>query len=169
MVRELGEEHLVEWLQETQWLAWVGGALVLGLIEVASLDLVFIMLSTGALAAALAAFVGATFPVQVIVFVLTSAVLLLGARPLALRRLKPAGAEQRTGAAAHVGRAAEVLAPVDGRTGLVKLAGETWSARSADPSHTFTAGETVVIVRIDGATALVASPTQQTPDLEERP
>lgn len=158
----------MEWLQETQWLAWVGGALVLGLIEVASLDLVFIMLSTGALAAAVSAFLGATFPVQVMVFVLSSALLLLVARPLALRKLKPAGAEQRTGTDAHVGRAAVVLEPVDGRTGLVKLAGETWSARSADPAHTFNAGQTVAIVRIDGATALVAGPTQLGPDPEEK-
>ncbi len=145
----------MEWLRETQWLAWVGGALVLGLIEVASLDLVFIMLSAGALSAALAAFLGASFPVQVIVFVITSAVLLLVARPVALRRLKPAGAEQRTGSAAHVGRTADVLEAVDARSGLVKLTGETWSARSADPARSFATGETVRVVRIDGATAVV--------------
>lgn len=165
----------MEWLRETQWLGWVGGALVLGLIEVASLDLVFIMLSTGALAAALAAFLGATFPVQVIVFVVTSAVLLLVARPLALRKLKPAGAEQRTGTAAQVGRTAEVLDTVSARAGLVKLSGEQWTARSADPARTFEIGETVVVVRIDGATALVDTPAvpehapQPSPQPEEKP
>ncbi len=145
----------MEWLQETQWLAWVGGALVLGLIEVASLDLVFIMLSGAALAAALAAFLGASFPVQVVVFVITAAVLLLVARPVALRRLKPPGADHRTGSAAQVGRTAEVIEPVDARSGLVKLTGETWSARSVDPSRSFAAGATVRVVRIDGATAVV--------------
>jgi membrane protein implicated in regulation of membrane protease activity len=148
----------VEWLRETQWLAWAGGALVLGLIEVASLDLVFIMLSVGALSAALAAFLGAGFALQVIVFVLTSAVLLLLARPLALRKLKPAGAEQRTGTAAQVGRTAEVLEPVGPRGGLVKLTGETWSARTHDVDRTFAVGDTVVVVRIDGATAVVDAP-----------
>lgn len=148
----------MEWLRETQWLAWVGGALVLGLIEVASLDLVFMMLSAGALAAALAAFLGASFPVQVLVFVVASGLLLLVARPVALRRLKPAGAEQRTGTAAQVGRTAEVLEPVDARSGLVKLTGETWTARSADAARTFAAGETVRVVRIDGATAVVDAP-----------
>jgi len=166
----------VEWLRETQWLAWVGGALVLGLIEVASLDLVFIMISAGALAAALAAFLGAGFPVQVLTFVVTSAVLLLVARPVALRRLKPAGAEQRTGTAAHVGRAAEVLQPVDGRSGLVKLSGESWSARSADPARTFAVGETVSVLRIEGATAVVDAavvdppqPSHPSPEREEKP
>lgn len=148
----------MEWLRETQWLAWVGGALVLGLIEVASLDLVFMMLSAGALAAALAAFLGASFPVQVLVFVVASGLLLLVARPVALRRLKPAGAEQRTGTAAQVGRTAEVLEPVDARSGLVKLTGETWTARSADAARAFAPGETVRVVRIDGATAVVDAP-----------
>lgn len=161
----------MDWLRETQWLAWVGGALVLGLIEVASLDLVFVMLSAGAIAAALAALLGAGFVVQVLTFVVTSAVLLLVARPLALRKLKPAGASQRTGTAALVGRDAEVLEPVDARSGLVKLTGETWSARSADPERVFEPGRTVTVVRIDGATALVTdTPEPQThPGTEEKP
>ncbi len=143
-------------MEDTLWLAWVGGALVLGLVEVASLDLVFIMLSGGALAAAAAAgFLGVGFPVQVIVFVVASAVLLLVARPLALRKLKPQGPEERTGTAAQVGRRAEVLETVSAKTGLVKLTGEHWTARSLDPTRTFDIGETVTVVRIDGATALV--------------
>ncbi len=160
----------MEWLRETQWLAWVGGALVLGLVEVASLDLVFIMLSAGALSAALAAYLGAGFALQVIVFVLTSALLLLVARPLALRKLRPASAEQRTGTAAQVGRTAEVLEPVGARAGLVKLTGETWSARTHDAARTFGVGDTVVVVRIDGATAVVDAPQPPpgaTPDHEE--
>lgn len=168
----------MEW-NDTLWLAWVGGALVLGLIEVASLDLVFVMLSGGALAAAAAAGLGVAFPGQVFVFVLTSALLLLVARPLALRKLKPQGPEQRTGTSAHVGRRAEVVETVSAKAGLVKLAGEHWTARSADPARTFEIGESVTVVRIEGATALVdATPPgepapqpapQTTPQPEEKP
>jgi membrane protein implicated in regulation of membrane protease activity len=107
----------------------------------------------------------------VVTFVLASAALLLLARPLALRKLKPAGAEQRTGTDALVGRAAEVLQPVDRRSGLVKLTGESWSARSADPARTFSAGEVVTVVRIDGATAVVDDPDlpHPSPEPEEKP
>jgi len=156
---------------DTLWLAWVGGALVLGLVEVASLDLVFIMLSGGALAAAAAAgFLDADFPQQVIVFVVASALLLLIARPLALRKLKPQGPEERTGTSAHVGRAAEVVETVSAKTGLVKLTGEHWTARSADPARTFEIGESVTVVRIEGATALVdGSPPDQAPQPAPQP
>ncbi len=160
----------MEWLREAQWLGWIGAALVLGLVEVASLDLVFAMLTVGALAAALTAFLGGTFPIQVIVFVITSALLLAVARPLALRKLKPAGPAQRTGTAAQLGRSAEVLDVVTGRSGLVKLTGEQWSARSLDPGETFAVGEVVRVVQIEGATAVVERLQQpeHAPESEEK-
>ncbi len=160
----------MEWLREAQWLGWVGAALVLGLVEVASLDLVFAMLTAGALAAALGAYLGVGFPVQVIVFVVTSALLLAVARPLALRKLKPAGPAQRTGTEAQVGRSAEVLDAVTARSGLVKLTGEQWSARTLDPVETFAVGEVVRVVQIDGATAVVERlpQTDHTPESEEK-
>lgn len=154
----------MEWLREVQWLWWVGAALALGLIEIASLDLVFTMLAIAALAAAGAAALGLGFPGQVIVFVLTSALLLALLRPLALRKLKPAGPGERTNTAAHVGRRVEVLETVTDRGGLVKLAGEAWTARTEDPGGRHEPGTYLEVVRIEGATAIVAQPTPSTPD-----
>lgn len=145
----------MDWLRETQWLWWIGAALVLGLIEVASLDLVFIMLSVGAIAGAGVAFAGGSFTAQVLVATGTAGLLLLVVRPVALRKLKPAGPGERTNAAGLVGRRAEVLTTVTDRSGLVKLAGEQWSARTAAPGRTYEAGALVAVVSIDGATAVV--------------
>ena len=158
----------MEWLRETQWLAWIGGALVLGLVEVASLDLVFVMLALAALVSALAAFLGASFPIQVIVFVLSSVLLLAVARPIALRKLKPAGPGERTGTAGQVGRSAEVLTAVTGRSGMVKLSGEHWTARSADGTTTFEIGEVVLVVQIDGATAVVERAPGTSPSSQQK-
>ena len=158
----------MEWLRETQWLAWLGVALVLGLVEIASLDLVFIMLSAGALAGAVVALAGFGFPVQVLVASGTAALLLAVARPVALRKLKPADQAHRTGTDAHVGRRAEVIRPVSERGGLVKLVGEEWSARTETPGATFAAGELVAVVRIEGATAVVeALPGTTSTEAEE--
>jgi len=44
---------------------------------------------------------------------------------------------------------------VGAESGLVKLKGEVWSARSFDPHHTIEAGRHVDVVQIDGATAVV--------------
>lgn len=150
----------MDWLRETQWLWWVGAALVLGLVEIASLDLVFTMLAAAALAAAVAAYLGLGFPGQVLVFVVTSVLLLALLRPLALRKLKPAGPGQLTNTSAHVGRTAEVLREVSDRAGLVKLAGEEWSARAAHPGEFLATGALVRVVRIEGATAVVEEPRE---------
>ena len=59
----------MDWLNDNVWLFWIGVALVLAAIEAATVDFVFIMFAGGALAAAVAAGLGASFPVQVVVAV----------------------------------------------------------------------------------------------------
>jgi membrane protein implicated in regulation of membrane protease activity len=145
----------VDVLRETQWLLWVGGALVLGLVEVASLDLVFAMLVVGALAAAGVALAGGSFVVQVLVFAGTSGLLLAVVRPIAVRRLRAATPTQRTNVDAQVGRRAEVVTTVTDRGGQVKLSGEVWSARSHLDGQSYPPGMIVNVLAIDGATALV--------------
>ncbi|WP_109471584.1 NfeD family protein [Ornithinimicrobium cavernae] len=144
----------MEWLRETQWLWWVAGALVLGLVEIASLDLVFFMLAVAAIAAAAAAGLDQSVTVQVLTFVAMAALLLAVLRPVALRKIKPEGAGERTNADALVGRTALVLQEVTDRSGLVKLTGEEWTARTR-PGTVLPVDETVHVARIEGATAVV--------------
>ena len=59
----------MDWLNDNVWLFWIGVGLVLAAIEAATVDFVFIMFAGGALAAAVAAGLGASFPVQVVVAV----------------------------------------------------------------------------------------------------
>ena len=150
-------------LREQPWLVWIAGALLLGILEITSLDLVFLMLAGGALAGAAAAGLGAPVVGQVLVALAAAVVLAGTVRPVLLRRLRmpPVGT---TGAAALVGRAAVALSHVDERGGLVKLAGETWSARSA-PGTAFPAGQDVVVTAIDGATAVVGAAPASLPDV----
>ncbi|WP_163275233.1 NfeD family protein [Cellulomonas iranensis] len=137
------------------WLWWVGGGLVLGILEMLSLDLVLIMFAGGALAGAAAYALGAPLAVQILVAGITAVVLLLTLRPWLLRHLKGRVDLPETNAAALVGRPAVVVSTVDGTTGRVKLAGEVWSARTAD-GGTLPAGAAVSVTRIDGATAVVS-------------
>ena len=139
-------------LLDRSWLVWVAAALVLGILEITAIDLVFAMLAGGAVAGAIADAVGLSFVPQVLIAAVVAGLLLATIRPVLLRRLRmpPTGT---TGSAALVGRSAIVLEPVTLRGGLVKLVGETWSARSTGP--TFAAGDDVVVTAIDGATAVV--------------
>ena len=120
----------MSWFIDYGWLAWLGLALVLGAVEVASVDFVFSMLAGGALAAALAAALGASFPAQVIIAVVVAGALLAIVRPLAKRYFTVPDGHGGIGAGAQVGRSAQVLETVTEHDGRVKLAGETWSART---------------------------------------
>jgi membrane protein implicated in regulation of membrane protease activity len=142
-----------EWLGDNAWVLWLGFALILGIIETTTLDLVFLMLAGGALAGGLAAAAGAPFLIQALVAIAASAALLGVVRPVAKRHLRqPVNA--RTGVAALVGRRATVVERVDAHGGRIKLAGEIWSAKSYDHSVIET-GAMVDVVEIQGATALV--------------
>lgn len=141
-------------LEDLQWLLWVGFALLLGAVEVASLDLVFGMVAAAALVAALGAALGLSFPLQVITFAVAAAVLLAVARPLVLRYVRPHVPLVATGSDAGVGQRAEVLEQVSSRDGRVKLRGEVWSART-EHGAVLPAGADVEVLRIEGATAVV--------------
>ncbi|WP_432545941.1 NfeD family protein [Kineococcus sp. SYSU DK004] len=162
----------MEWVQslaEQTWLLWIAAALVLGVLEVTSLDLVFAMLAGGALAGSLSSALGLGYVGQVLVASLVAGALAVTVRPLLLRRLRMP-ATGTTNTPALVGRPALTLEAVTVRGGLVKLVGETWSARTASAGQAFGAGEDVVVVAIDGATAVVGPPPPPpAPQPEEKP
>ncbi|MFI7589051.1 NfeD family protein [Spongisporangium articulatum] len=143
----------MDWLQESPWLAWLGVALLAGVVEVLTLDFVFVMIAGGAVIASVTAALGAPFAVQVLVFAVASVLLLFTVRPI-LKRWAATTPIHVTNAGALVGREALVLEPVTDRTGQVKLAGEVWTARTAGGAA-LTTGARVVVLRIDGATAVV--------------
>lgn len=136
------------------WLWWVGLALVLGVIEMLTVDLMFLMLAGGALAGGLSGLLGAPTYAQVIIALVVAGLLLFIVRPMAQRKLAQHTPEARTGTQAQVGRSATVVADVTDRTGRVKLHGEVWTARTEAPV-VLPVGTTVQVVRIDGATAIV--------------
>lgn len=143
------------------WLAWVAVALALGAIEVATVDFVFLMLAGGAVGGAAAAALGAGLPLQVIVAIAVSGVLLGVVRPRAKARLT-GGIRVPMGTASYAGRSATVIESVTGTSGRVKIAGATWSAKGLDGEES-EAGAEVRVVRIEGATAVITGLTPPDP------
>jgi membrane protein implicated in regulation of membrane protease activity len=147
----------MDWLGDNVWLFWIGIGLVLAAIEAATVDFVFIMFAGGALAAAVAAGLGASFPVQVVVAVGVAVLLLFSVRPLIKRQFLDGEVDHQIGASALVGRQARVLQSVTDSDGRIKLGGETWSARlAAGTTATVGPGEEVRVIAIHGATAIVS-------------
>jgi membrane protein implicated in regulation of membrane protease activity len=137
------------------WVWWMIAAGVFAIGEIATIGFFLGPIAIAAVTAAVVALAGGGLAVQWIVFIAVSLASLLVLRPIAKRHLRTPG-QLRTGTAALIGRPAVVLERVDRDGGQVKLAGEVWSARSYDDDEAFEPGARVEVLKIDGATALVA-------------
>ncbi len=136
------------------WIIWVGAGLILGILELLTVDLFFLTLGLSALGSGLLAVFGVSIWVQIAFFVASSALLLAFVRPWARDLLHRSTPDVTTNAQAYVGKTAIVTAPLGGGTGRVKIGGEDWSASGQD-GLSFPVGSHVRVVRIDGATAVV--------------
>jgi membrane protein implicated in regulation of membrane protease activity len=133
---------------------WIVAAVILALVEAATLGLTTIWFAIGAVAAAIAALLDANFFIQVVVFLVVSVLALLFTRPAAIKHLK-------------VGREKNVTEQMEGRqgivteavvpfgAGLVKVGGVFWTAVGEDPAIGIEKGRTVVVVRIEGVKLVV--------------
>jgi membrane protein implicated in regulation of membrane protease activity len=139
------------------WLFWILLAVILAAGEVMSLSFYLAPFAVGALLASVAALAGVGAVVSMLVFLVSSGLLLGFVRPVARRHLRTP-AQLRTGTAALVGHSAIVTQRVDNnaQSGAVKLDGEVWTARAYDQDEVIEAGRRVEVIEISGATALVS-------------
>lgn len=136
-------------------LIWLVFALGLAGAEALTGDMFLLMLSGGALSAAVASAL-TDWPLWTdgAVFLVVSVLLLVLVRP-ALRRRMWVGTGDETGVLALQGKTALVLDRVELHAGRVKLNGEVWTARALTDGDVFEPGEQVTVMHIDGATAVV--------------
>jgi membrane protein implicated in regulation of membrane protease activity len=138
-----------------EWVIWAIAAAALAAGEILTLGFFLGLMALGAAVAAIAAAVGLSVELQVALFAVTSVASLAFIRPIALRHVKTPG-RLKSGTAALVGSRAVVLQRVDADHGQVKIGGEVWTARPYDEDDVFEPGMRVDVMKIDGATALVA-------------
>ena len=136
------------------WVVWLIAAAALGAAEYFTLTLAFGLLAAAALVAAVVAGFGGGVLLQVLAFAVTAAVGLLIVRPIARRQMTHTPLV-REGSYALVGKKAVVLEEVTDSGGLIKLAGEVWSARTFDENQVIAPGTLVDVMEIEGATAIV--------------
>lgn len=141
----------------TPALLWLVVGVALIAAEVLSGEFVLLMLGGGALVAAGVALLPLSPAVSLAAFALASVVLVFAVRP-ALRKRLDAGLE---GGPMHhkalEGRQAVVTVRVDSTGGRVKIGGEVWSARGVHEDDVIEEGVAVLVVEIDGATAVVVA------------
>ncbi|MBB6625909.1 NfeD family protein [Nocardioides sp. KIGAM211] len=145
----------MDWLRDNAWEAWLGLAIVLGVAEMFSLDLILIMLAVGALAGMVTAAFDAHLVVQVLVAAGASIGALALVRPDLVKKFH-SGPDLKLGHGKLVGQQGLVTEEVTALThGRIKLGGEIWSAAPYDDTIAIAPGETVEVLQIKGATAYV--------------
>jgi membrane protein implicated in regulation of membrane protease activity len=137
------------------WLLWLIAAGLFAAGEVVSLDLVLLMFAGGALGGMALALVGAAAFAQVIAFIVVAGVLLAFVRPIAVKHLVQGTPLQLDGVRSLIGRTAKVTREIDSTSGRIRMGADEWSARTQHSGETFGVGETVRILQVDGATAVV--------------
>lgn len=133
---------------------WIAIAVIMGVAEAATVQLVSLWFVGGALGAIVVTLLGGPLWLQVLVFALISLALLLLLRPF-LRRYMKKNVVQ-TNVDSLVGRRALVIEGIDNlhATGRIKLDGTDWTARSL--TGTVIEPDTEVVIRkIEGVKALV--------------
>lgn len=130
-------------------------------VEAATVGLVCIWFAMGALAALIAALLGAEIWLQIVLFLVVSAVALYFTRPLAKKyvnaKVEPTNADMVIGKECRVTEAIDNIAG----TGAVYVDGKTWTARS-ESDEVIPEGTLVTAKSIDGVKLIVAAPEKET-------
>lgn len=109
---------------------WLVAFAVLLIIEIVTLGLTTVWFALGAVAAFLAAYVGASVVIQCVVFLIVSIILLVATRPLVTKLFNQK--RERTNAESLIGQKAIVIEKIDPIRGVgrVEVNGMEWSAKT---------------------------------------
>lgn len=126
---------------------WLVLFVILLVIEIFTMGLTTIWFAGGAVLAFIMAYVGFGAPGQIIVFLLSSIILLVLTRPIAVKFFNKE--RQRTNAESLIGQKAIVIERIDTLHGVgrAEVNGMEWSAKTDDLEAVIEVGE---IVKIDG-------------------
>jgi membrane protein implicated in regulation of membrane protease activity len=148
-------QNLTDWLGDNPWALWFSLAVLLGVAEILSLDLVLIMIAMGAAAGGLVALVAPDlWWLQIVVASGVSVGMLLLARPTLMRRVHEMPG-YRSSTAKMVGSTGVATTEITAHSGEVKVDGLTWTARVYTPETVIPSGTEIEVFEIDGPIAVV--------------
>lgn len=133
---------------------WLLAAVVFGVIESLTMGLVTIWFAGGALVALVASILKVSVPIQIVIFLAVSVVLMVGTRKIFIEKLRTG--QEKTNVEALIGKVGTAKTDVDNMsTGIVNLSGQEWSA-ICGTEEKIAAGEKVKVERIEGVKLIVA-------------
>lgn len=143
---------VMDWNMTVVWLVLL---VVLVVVELVTMGLTTIWFAGGALVAALISIPGTPLALQILVFLVVSALLLYFTRPIAVKYFNRD--RTRTNVESLIGRQAIVISEINNveGTGQVNTGGMEWSARSSYHNIVIPVGAVVMILGIDGVKLIV--------------
>ena len=134
---------------------WLVVLVVLVIIELLTMGLTTVWFAGGAFIATIASLFQAPLALQVILFLLVSALLLFFTRPLAVKYFNKD--RVRTNAESLVGRQAIVISEIDNLQGIgqVNVGGMEWSARTRTDGVKLPVGTVATVLAINGVKLVV--------------
>lgn len=139
------------------WYIWLIAAGIFFIAEIATVGFMIFWLGIAALITCVVSLFTANLVIQMTVFVILSAVLLLCTRPLIEKFVDKNEPELLTNAYSIIGKEATVTKSFDevSKIGQIQVGPETWTAISKN-DDIFHEGDTVKIEDIDGVKAVVS-------------
>lgn len=145
---------MAEITQQTMNIIWIAAIIGFAVLEAATAQLVSIWFVIGAFAALISSLCNAPLYIQLILFTVVTVLALVVTRPLVKKYIKPkiipTNADRVIGKTAIV---TEEINSIEAR-GLVKVNGESWTARALNDS-VIEAGTLVEVVKISGVKLIV--------------
>lgn len=138
------------------WYIWLIAAGVFFVVEIMTVGFMIFWLGVAALIACLVSLFTENLIIQMAVFVVASALLLLLTRPFVEKFITKKEPTVKTNAYSIIGKEAKVTKSFneDSKMGQIKVGSEKWTAKSKD-DEILSEGDTVRVEAIDGVKAIV--------------
>lgn len=133
---------------------WLGIVVIAVIVEAVTYELFSIWFAVGAVAGMIAGVLGAQINAQILIAAIVSLVLVIATRPFVNKMLKTK--KTNTNADRYVGQTGKVIEEIDNSkpTGLVKVSGSIWTARSEN-NEIIAPDKSVKVLRIEGVKVIV--------------
>jgi len=141
----------------TQWtILWISAAVILGIIEASTVNLITVWFAVSAFITAVFSALEINFGVQITIFIVLSAVLVLLTRPLAKRFISQKTVA--TNADRVIAKEGIVTQKIDTieNSGQVKVMGQVWSAKTRN-GETLEEETPVVVEALEGVRVVVSA------------
>lgn len=139
---------------EPHILVWLIGIIAFIILEAVTYQIVSIWFALGAAGGLIGALLGASFNIQMLIFIVVSVIFLICLRPVSKNILKHK--KEQTNVDSLLGKEVLVTKAVDNMTGSGegKVNGVVWSLRSAD-NTAIAENEIVVVEKVEGVKLIV--------------